>query len=139
MRRLGLLLTAVLLSHFVGFAQEEKPVAVDFDAMVAELNAKCPLEYEGGWAIHQVIDKGDTSTVELMVPVVLKGFLKPLAEDNDSARHMWLSQLSSMFGSNWTKFKKQVVTTGRTLIIAFMFYEDEYAATMTFTPDFFKN
>ena len=138
MLRFKLLLLVSLLPTLC-FAQKVEDEALDLDAMVAELNAKCPIEYEGGWAIYSIVNKEDTSIVELMVPSLLNGFLRVLTEDNDNARRMWLGQMSSMFGGDWTKYKRQVVATGRTLVIAFMLYEDEYAATLTFTPEYLKN
>ena len=60
MSRIRLLLLLMLLAlPAVGFAQETQPV--DFDAMVAELNAKCPIEYEDGWALSSVTNSADTS------------------------------------------------------------------------------
>ena len=132
-----LLLLVLLALPALGFAQEAQPV--DFDAMVAELNAKCPIEYEDGWAISSITNSADTSTVALMVPTVLKGFLKILTEDNDNARRMWLGQMSSMFGRDWTDYKRQVVATGRTLVIEFMFYENAPEAVMVFTPEYLKS
>jgi hypothetical protein len=137
MLRFKLLLLMALLLPALCFAQETE--ALDFDAMVAELNAKCPIEYEGGWAIHSIANREDTSIVELMVPSLLGGFLKVLTEDTDNARRMWLGQMSSMFGKDWTTYKRLVVVTGRTLVIAFMLYEDEYAASLTFSPEYLKN
>lgn len=132
-----LLLLVLLALPALGFAQEAQPV--DFDAMVAELNAKCPIEYEDGWAISSITNSADTSTVALMVPTVLKGFLKILTEDNDNARRMWLGQMASMFGRDWTDYKRQVVATGRTLVIEFMFYENAPEAVMVFTPEYLKS
>lgn len=139
MSRIRQLLLLVLLAlPATGLAQETQDV--DFDAMVAELNAKCPIEYEDGWAISSITNSGDTSTVALIVPSVLKGgFLKVLTEDNDNARRMWLGQMASMFGVDWTKYKRQVVATGRTLVIEFMFYENAPEATMVFTPQYLKS
>lgn len=137
MSRIRLLLLLMLLAlPAVGLAQETQPV--DFDAMVAELNAKCPIEYQDGWALSSVTNSADTSTVALIVPPVLQGFLKALTEDNDNVRRLWLGQMSSMFGRDWTDYKRQVVATGRTLVIKFMFYENEPVATMVFTPEYLK-
>lgn len=138
MSRIRRLLLLVLLAlPVLGFAQEAQPV--DFDAMVAELNAKCPIEEQDGWAISSITNSADTSTVALMVPSVLKGFLKILTEDNDNARRMWLGQMASMFGRDWTDYKRQVVATGRTLVIEFMFYEDAPEAVMVFSPEYLKS
>ena len=53
------LLMAFTLLPMAGFAQDEE--AVDYDAYIADLNARCPIDYEGGWMITSFAVKGDTT------------------------------------------------------------------------------
>ncbi len=132
------LLAAVLLFPLLGFAQETETVELpDFDTFVAELNAKCPIDYNEGWAIYSFVATDDMATVQLQIPTILNAFLPALTADTDNAKRLWVRQMR-MCGDDWKQFAKLLVETNRSLTIQFMLTEDEQVATMTFTPDFLR-
>lgn len=132
------LLAAVLLFPLLGFAQETETVELpDFDTFVAELNAKCPIDYNEGWAIYSFVATDDMATVQLQIPTILNAFLPALTADTDNAKRLWVRQMK-MCGDDWKQFAKLLVETNRSLTIQFMLNEDEQVASMTFTPDFLR-
>lgn len=132
------LLAAVLLFPLLGFAQETETVELpDFDTFVAELNAKCPIDYNEGWAIYSFVTTDDMATVQLQIPTILNAFLPALTADTDNAKRLWVRQMK-MCGDDWKQFAKLLVETNRSLTIQFMLNEDEQVASMTFTPDFLR-
>jgi hypothetical protein len=132
------LLAAVLLFPLLGFAQETETVELpDFDTFVAGLNAKCPIDYNEGWAIYSFVATDDMATVQLQIPTILNAFLPALTADTDNAKRLWVRQMR-MCGDDWKQFAKLLVETNRSLTIQFMLNEDEQVATMTFTPDFLR-
>ncbi len=132
------LLAAVLLFPLLGFAQETETVELpDFDTFVAELNAKCPIDYNDGWAIYSFVTTDDMATVQLQIPTLLNAFLPALTADTDNAKRLWVRQMK-MCGDDWKQFAKLLVETNRSLTIQFMLNEEEQVATMTFTPDFLR-
>lgn len=127
-------LAAVLLVPLMGFTQEAEAVELpDFDSYVAELNAKCPIDYNEGWAIYSFVATDDMATVQLQIPPLLNGFLPALTTDTDNARRLWIRQMR-MCGDEWKQFVKLLVETNRSLTILFMLNEEEQVAAMTFTP-----
>lgn len=132
------LLVAVLLFPLFGFAQETETTELpDFDTFVAELNAKCPIDYNEGWAIYSFVATDDMATVQLQIPTILNAFLPALTVDTDNAKRLWVRQMK-MCGDDWKQFAKLLVETNRSLTIQFMLNEDEQVASMTFTPDFLR-
>ncbi len=132
------LLAAVLLFPLLGFVQETETAELpDFDTFVAELNAKCPIDYNEGWAIYSFVATDDMATVQLQIPTILNAFLPALTADTDNAKRLWVRQMR-MCGDDWKQFAKLLVETNRSLTIQFMLNEDEQVATMTFTPDFLR-
>ena len=132
------LLAVVLLFPLLGFAQETETVELpDFDTFVAELNAKCPIDYNEGWAIYSFVATDDMATVQLQIPTILNAFLPALTADTDNAKRLWVRQMK-MCGDDWKQFAKLLVETNRSLTIQFMLNEDEQVASMTFTPDFLR-
>lgn len=132
------LLAVVLLFPLLGFAQETETVELpDFDTFVAELNAKCPIDYNEGWAIYSFVTTDDMATVQLQIPTILNAFLPALTADTDNAKRLWVRQMK-MCGDDWKQFAKLLVETNRSLTIQFMLNEDEQVASMTFTPDFLR-
>ena len=129
-----LLLAAVLLFPLMGFAQEaETEVLPDFDTFIAGMNAKCPINYNEGWAIYSFVATDNMATVQLQIPYLLNGFLPALTTDTDNAKRLWMRQMR-MCGDDWKQFVKLLVKTNRSLKILFMLDEEEQAAQMTFTP-----
>lgn len=132
------LLAVVLLFPLLGFAQETETVELpDFDTFVAELNAKCPIDYNEGWAIYSFVATDDMATVQLQIPTILNAFLPALTADTDNAKRLWVRQMK-MCGDDWKQFAKLLVETNRSLTIQFMLNEDEQVASMTFTPEFLR-
>lgn len=132
------LLAAVLLFPLLGFAQETETVELpDFDTFVAGLNAKCPIDYNEGWAIYSFVATDDMATVQLQIPTILNAFLPALTADTDNAKRLWVRQMR-MCGDDWKQFAKLLVETNRSLTIQFMLNEDEQVASMTFTPEFLR-
>lgn len=132
------LLAAVLLFPLLGFAQETETVELpDFDTFVAGLNAKCPIDYNEGWAIYSFVTTDDMATVQLQIPTILNAFLPALTADTDNAKRLWVRQMR-MCGDDWKQFAKLLVETNRSLTIQFMLNEDEQVASMTFTPEFLR-
>lgn len=129
------LLAAILFLPQFGFAQEaEQPELPDFDTFVADLNAKCPIDYNEGWAIYSFVATDEMATVQLQVPYLLNGFLPALTADTEPAKRLWMKQMR-MCGDDWKQFVELLVKTKRSLTLLFMLSEDEQVAVMTFAPD----
>jgi hypothetical protein len=132
------LLAAVLFFPLMGFAQEaETPALPDFDTFIAGMNAKCPIDYNEGWAIYSFVATDDMATVQLQIPYLLNGFLSALTTDTDPAKRLWMRQMR-MGGEDWKTFVRLLVETNRSLTIQFMLNEEDQVAEMVFSPEFLR-
>lgn len=129
------LLMAFTLLPMAGFAQDEE--AVDYDAYIADLNARCPIDYEGGWMITSFAVKGDTTCVEVETPSVLSGFLPMLTANTENVKRMWLNQLSQ-YGDSWKRFAEMMVAANRSLALILRPKGSEVSAVVTFIPSDFN-
>ena len=129
------LLMAFTLLPVAGFAQDEE--AIDYDAYIADLNARCPIDYEGRWMITSFAVKGDTTCVEVETPSVLSGFLPMLTANTENVKRMWLNQLSQ-YGDSWKRFAEMMVAANRSLALILRPKGSEVSAVVTFVPSDFN-
>lgn len=126
----------VAMSTMVSFAQS-KPDQ-DFDAFVAQLNERCPIVHDDGWAILAFRSSGgDTTHVELAFPRLLNAFLPALTGNTQNVRRVWARQMN-MFGDQWKEFVTLMLDARRTLVLDFMLDDEPPVATVTFLPEDFK-
>ena len=129
-----LLMIVALLFPVMCFAQDDSTTVVNIDSCVAQISAKCPIEYKDGWALCSVANQGDTTAMALQVPDMLEGFLPALTADADNAKRLWMKQLSSMCGDDWRRLFRSMVASSHAFILDFVLEDETSVATMTFTP-----
>ena len=136
-RKILLLLTAVVLFPLFGSAQNK--AVEEYDAYVAELKARCPIEYKDDWGIRSFKSNDDTTRVELQFPSLLVPCLSALTVNTENARKLWVRQMH-MFGEDWAKFERLLLAANRTLVLDFVLEDEEEGplATMTFLPEDFN-
>jgi len=128
------LLIALLLMFLpvAGFAQEQE--VENLDVYVWQLNAQCPYQVENMWAITSIMSIGDTVSVSIQAPALLKGFLSQLTEDTDNVKRMWTDQLMH-YGDSWKHLVGLIVGEHRWLQIILTPEESTRSAAVVVGPE----
>ena len=117
---------------------QEQDESVNFDAYVAQLNAKCPIVYGDGWAINSFTTSGDSAIVEITVPAVLEAYMPLLSGDSAGVKKIWINQMDQ-YGEQWKRFVEMMVSVDRSLVLRMIPEDSETSATIVFDPsDFAK-
>ena len=119
-------------------AQAQEPATVDVDEYIEQLNSKCPISDQDGWAICSFTMVGDRyALVDLQLPENLSMVLGALSSDNDNVRRLWIKQLKQ-YGEPWTRFVDLMVEADRRIIINLRPEGVRKTPLLTLSPSDFK-
>ena len=96
------------------FAQDDDPV--DVDALVAQISAKCPITYGGGWGVDYCLTSNDTVNFEMKTPAVLSAYLEMLTGDFGKVKKLWRDHLGK-YVECWGRFEELLVESNRTFVL----------------------
>lgn len=128
-------LLLVMLS-FLAFAQDNDPT--DIDALVAQINTECPIDYSGGWGVDYCLTSSDTVNFEMKTPDVLSAYLEMLTGDFGDVKKLWRDHLSK-YVERWDRFEELLVESNRAFVLILRpENSDTPVASIIFSPSDFN-
>ena len=126
----------LVMLPFLAFAQDDDPA--DIDALVAQINAECPIDYGGGWGVDYCLTSSDTVSFEMKTPDVLSAYLEMLTGDFGNVKKLWRDPLGK-YVEHWNRFEELLMESNRTFILILRpENSDTPVASIIFSPSDFN-
>lgn len=129
----------LLLTLFFSIqGQAQDTTTVSLDDYVEELNAECPVNYDGDWGVNSYTMVGDRyALVDLKLPANLSMFLSSFGANTSNVKQLWIKQLKQ-YGDRWNRFVDMMVQADRRIILNLHPEGSKKTALITLKPKDFN-
>lgn len=134
--KLFLLIMLVAMLPLLVLAQDEKSEP-DLNKFVAELNAKCPIDFADGWQVNSFVNSEDAVSVIITVAPSVEAYIPYMAANADQMKQMWLQQMQQ-YGQMWNSLIDLVVDNNKNFVITLKAPSSDAQAQFVFVPADFK-